>query len=313
VADLKKKKLGRGLGALLSGSNPAFQSAAPAGNDGGAAPAGPGPQALPDGTVLVLVDPAEVLPNPKQPRRHFDEGALAELAESIRRDGLQEPIIVRRAGDKYELVSGERRCRASVLADKHAIPAVCRDISDRDMLKLGLIENIQREDLNAIEVALAYQELIAEFGWTQEQLADEVGKKRVTVTNTLRLLQLPNVVQEQVADGSLSMGHARALLALPSPSEQAAVARKAIAEGLSVRQVEQIAAARADRAGRGAPAKKEAAKDPNLTQIEDDLRRRLGTKVQLRSGDNGRGRIEIEYFGLDELDRLLALLGKSRD
>ncbi len=313
MADLKKKKLGRGLGALLSGSNPAFQSAAPAGNDGGAAPAGPGPQALPDGTVLVLVDPAEVLPNPKQPRRHFDEGALAELAESIRRDGLQEPIIVRRAGDKYELVSGERRCRASVLADKHAIPAVCRDISDRDMLKLGLIENIQREDLNAIEVALAYQELIAEFGWTQEQLADEVGKKRVTVTNTLRLLQLPNVVQEQVADGSLSMGHARALLALPSPSEQAAVARKAIAEGLSVRQVEQIAAARADRAGRGAPAKKEAAKDPNLTQIEDDLRRRLGTKVQLRSGDNGRGRIEIEYFGLDELDRLLALLGKSRD
>jgi ParB family chromosome partitioning protein len=309
VADLKKKKLGRGLGALLSGSNPAFQSAAPAGNDGGAAPAGPGPQALPDGTVLVLVDPAEVLPNPKQPRRHFDEGALAELAESIRRDGLQEPIIVRRAGDKYELVSGERRCRASVLADKHAIPAVCRDISDRDMLKLGLIENIQREDLNAIEVALAYQELIAEFGWTQEQLADEVGKKRVTVTNTLRLLQLPNVVQEQVADGSLSMGHARALLALPSPSEQAAVARKAIAEGLSVRQVEQIAAARADRAGRGAPAKKEAAKDPNLTQIEDDLRRRLGTKVQLRSGDNGRGRIEIEYFSLDELDRLLALLG----
>ena len=109
MADLKKKKLGRGLGALLSGSNPAFQSAAPAGNDGGAAPAGPGPQALPDGTVLVLVDPAEVLPNPKQPRRHFDEGALAELAESIRRDGLQEPIIVRRAGDKYELVSGERK------------------------------------------------------------------------------------------------------------------------------------------------------------------------------------------------------------
>jgi ParB family chromosome partitioning protein len=196
-----------------------------------------------------------------------------------------------------------------VLADKRAIPAVCRDISDRDMLKLGLIENIQREDLNAIEVAQAYQELIAEFGWTQEQLADEVGKKRATVTNTLRLLQLPDVVQDQVADGSLSMGHARALLALPSPSEQAAVARKAIAEGLSVRQVEQIAAARAERAGRGAAAKSAPEKDPNVVQIEDDLRRRLGTKVQLRSGDNGRGRIEIEYFSLDELDRLLALLG----
>jgi len=177
------------------------------------------------------------------------------------------------------------------------------------MLRLGLIENIQREDLNAIEVAQAYQELIAEFGWTQEQLADEVGKKRATVTNTLRLLQLPDLVQEQVADGSLSMGHARALLALPSPSEQAALARKAIAEGLSVRQVEQMAAARAERNGRGAAARKETEKDPNVAQIEDDLRRRLGTKVQLRSGENGRGRIEIEYFSLDELDRLLALLG----
>ena len=308
MADLKKKKLGRGLGALLSGNSPAFQSAAPAAQDGVAAQANAAPQALADGSMLVLIDPSEVLPNPKQPRRHFDEDALAELAESIKKDGLQEPIIVRRAGDKYELVSGERRCRASVLADKREIPAVCRDISDRDMLKLGLIENIQREDLNAIEVAQAYHELIAEFGWTQEQLADEVGKKRATVTNTLRLLQLPDVVQEQVADGSLSMGHARALLALPSASEQAAVARKAIAEGLSVRQVEQIAAARAARNGRGTPAKAAPEKDPNLVQIENDLRQRLGTKVQLRSGDNGRGRIEIEYFNLDELDRLLALL-----
>ena len=308
MADMKKKKLGRGLGALLSGSSPAFQTAAPAALGAAAAHANAGPQALADGSMLVLIDPAEVLPNPKQPRRHFDEDALAELAESIRRDGLQEPIIVRRAGDKYELVSGERRCRASVLADKRAIPAVCRDISDRDMLRLGLIENIQREDLNAIEVAQAYQELIAEFGWTQEQLADEVGKKRATVTNTLRLLQLPDVVQEQVADGSLSMGHARALLALPSPSEQAAVARKAIAEGLSVRQVEQIAAARAERTGRGTKAKTAPEKDPNVAQIEDDLRRRLGTKVQLRSGENGRGRIEIEYYNLDELDRLLAVL-----
>ncbi len=307
---MKKKKLGRGLGALLSGASPAFHSAAPSGAPAEVVvpEASAVPQALADGSVLVLIDPSEVLPNPKQPRRHFDEDALTELAESIKRDGLQEPIIVRRAGDKYELVSGERRCRASVLADKREIPAVCREISDRDMLRLGLIENIQREDLNAIEVALAYHELIAEFGWTQEQLADEVGKKRATVTNMLRLLQLPDVVQEQVADGSLGMGHARALLALPSPSEQAAIARKIVAEGLSVRQVEQIAAARADKSGRGAAARTAPEKDPNVVQIEDDLRRRLGTKVQLRSGDNGRGRIEIEYYNLDELDRLLALL-----
>ena len=289
----KRKGLGKGLKALI-GEGPA-----PA-RDGTA-----GPQTLTDGSRLLELDPAQIQPNPKQPRRVFDEDALAELAESIRRDGVQEPVLVRQVDGRYELVSGERRVRASVMADVGLVPAICRDVSDRDMLKLGLIENIQREDLNPIELAYGYGQLIEEFGWTQEELAAEVGKKRTTVTNTLRLLQLPDVVQEMVADGSLTMGHAKALLALKGPAAQAAAARKIVSQDLSVRQVEQLAADPKKSKKKAAPKK-----DPNLTQLEDSLRRSLGTKVNLRAQDAERGRIEIEYYSADELERLLALLGR---
>jgi len=215
-------------------------------------------------------------------------------------------VVVRKVGEKYELVSGERRVRASVMADMKTIPAVVREVSDRDMLRLGLIENIQREDLNPVETAQAYQELIEEFSWTQEQLAGEVGKKRVTVTNTLRLLNLPEVVQEMVADGSLTMGHAKALLTLESAAAQLAGARKIISQGLSVRQAEKLAAEA------GKPPRKPAEKDPNIRQLEDSLRQSLGTKVSLKAQAGGRGRIEIEYFNLDELDRLLDRLDINR-
>ncbi len=291
MASAKKRGLGKGLGALIG--EKAFPLDELTADE---------PKALPDGTELLLLDPKTVQPNPKQPRQVFDEEALQELAESIRRDGVQEPVLVRRRDSVYELVSGERRVRASVLADLDHVPAICRDVSDRDMLKLGIIENIQREDLNAVELARAYEQLIEEFGWTQEEMAAEVGKKRATVTNTLRLLNLPDVVQEMVADGSISMGHARALLAIETPEGQSAAARKVVKQGLSVRQTEKLAAKPA------APPKKSTAKDPHVAQIEDDLRRRLGTKVQLRAQSNGRGKIEIEYYGLDELDRLLAQL-----
>jgi len=295
VAEARKKGLGKGLGALIG-------SGAVQGATGQSRP--PAPAALPDGTELLLLDPRALKPNPKQPRRVFQEEALQELAASIRQDGVQEPVIVRRSGGGFELVSGERRVRASILADLEQVPAVCRDVSDRDMLKLGLIENIQREDLNAIETAHAYQQLIDEFGWTQEQLAREVGKNRVTVTNTLRLLNLPPLVQDQVGEGLLSMGHARALLTFESTDHQLAAARKAIAEGLSVRQVEKLGAASKT------PAKTTTAKpkDPNIAQIEEDLRRSLGTRVALRTQSADRGKIEIEYFSLDELERLLQVL-----
>lgn len=294
-----KKALGRGLGSLL-GDRPAALEPVESGevrvNE-----------RLPDGSELVFIDPRTVRRNPYQPRQHFDEEALQELAESIRRDGVQEPVIVRRKDGEYELVGGERRVRASVMADLEHIPAVCRDVPDGDMLKLSIIENVQREDLNAIELAQAYQQLVEEYGWTQEQLADEVGKKRATVANVLRLLQLPGDVQRFVSEGQLSMGHARAILAIEGADAQSRAARKVIKEGLSVRQTEKLAA----EPKAGAP-KPPPSKDPNIAQLEDDLRRSLGTKVALKNQGNGRGKIEIEYYNLDDLERILAVLkGRS--
>ena len=297
MADRKKKGLGKGLGALL-GDHPM-----PLGDmDAPAAPQ----DAPAGGDALLYLDPSTVQPNPQQPRHVFDEEALQELADSIKRDGIQEPVIVRQSQGQYELVSGERRVRAAVMADLERIPAICRPVSDQDMLKLGLIENIQREDLNAIELAQAYESLIQEFGWTQEELAEEVGKKRTTVTNTLRLLNLPEVVQDMVADGSLAMGHARALLAIEAPERLLKAARKIIDEGLSVRQAEKLATDSKPRPKTAVP------KDPNLVRIEDDLRRSLGTKVALKSLTAQRGKIEIEYFNLEELERILDILRDKR-
>lgn len=299
MANAKRKGLGKGLGALIN-SDAVGNASAPR----SPRPASPTLAALADGAHLIELDPSTIKPNPKQPRRIFDEGALEELAASIRRDGVQEPVLVRKHGDDYELISGERRVRASIMADLAVIPAVCRDVSDRDMLKLGLIENIQREDLNAIEMAQGYQDLMDEFGWTQEQVAKEVGKKRATVTNMLRLLNLPEVVQEQVADGSISMGHARALLAFPTANAQMAIARKIVAQGLSVRQVEKLANEKKS----ARTTAEQPSRDPNIVQLEDELRQSLGTKVQLRNKAGGKGKIEIEYYNLDELERLLAIL-----
>ncbi len=297
MANMKKKGLGRGLSALI-GNAPD-----PTALDRLDPVVEPAPEPAPDGSQLLFLDPSVIEPNPMQPRKAFEEEALQELAESIRQDGVQEPVIVRKKGEVYELVSGERRVRASIMAGLEKIPAVCRVVSDSDMLKLGLIENIQREDLNAIELAQAYERLVEEFSWTQEELAAQVGKKRATVANTLRLLHLPADVQARVAEGAISMGHARALLALESPEAQSAACRKIIEEGLSVRQTERLASP-------PEPKEKKPArpKDPNIAGLEDELRRRLGTKVSLRASGRNRGRIEIEYFNLDDLERILEIL-----
>ena len=299
MASPKRKGLGKGLGALI-GSNPMGN---PSQKSAEHAPP-PTVAALTDGATLIELDPTDIPPNPKQPRHVFNEEALEELAASIKRDGVQEPVLVRKVGDHYELISGERRVKASIMADMTTIPAVCRDVSDRDMLRLGLIENIQREDLNAMEMAQGYQDLMEEFGWTQEEVSREVGKKRATVTNMLRLLNLPEVVQEQVADGSLSMGHARAILAFPTTAAQVAIARKIIAQGLSVRQVEKLA----NESKTAQTPTPKTPRDPNIAQLEDELRHSLGTKVQLKTQQGGKGRIEIDYYTLDELERLLEIL-----
>lgn len=297
----KKNKLGKGLSALIKRDDVRTIL-----TPGGEIPA----SFQSGGGHLLFLPPREIRPNPRQPRRVFNEEALEELAESLKKHGMQEPVIVRKADNGYELVCGERRCRAAVLADLPGIPALCRDVSDDDMLKLGLIENIQREDLNAVELAQAYRQLLDEFHWTQEQLAEEVGKKRATVANTLRLLQLPEVIQDQVADGSLSMGHARALLALPTVQAQIALARKIVQTGLSVRQAEHFAS---QSATKPAQKRREVGRDPHVMRLEERLRRSLGSKVMLRTQEGGRGRIEIEYYSLDELDRLLALITGSRN
>lgn len=319
MPDPKRKGLGRGLGALI-GSGPGIElsrkepaarpefspvqvvSPVPAAAEAKAPVARP--VTLSDGSRLIEIDPHVIQPNPKQPRHDFDEEPLLELAESIRKDGVQEPVIVRERNGEYQLVSGERRVRASILAERPLIPCVVREISDRDMLKLGLIENIQREDLNPIETAIAYRGLIDEFKWTQEQLAEQVGKKRVTVTNTLRLLNLPDDVRRHVLSGEIAMGHARALLALETPAKQSAACRKIIDGGLSVRQAENLARP-AEPKAKPAPS---GTKDAHVADIEDSLRRRFGTRVTMRTNPDHRGRIEIEFFNLDDLERILRLL-----
>lgn len=291
MAKPKKKALGKGLGALIGlEAEPRVGALAP--------------EALSDGAVLLELDPRKIQANPHQPRQVFDEENLQELAESIRQDGVHEPVIVRKMNGEYQLVSGERRVRASILAELEKIPAVCREVSDRDMLRLGLIENIQRENLNPIEMAHAYQELTETFKWTQEELAKQVGKKRVTVTNMLRLLNLPINVQEEVTAGRLTMGHARALLALDSPAKQAQGCRKIIQEGLSVRQAEKLASPPKSKTNGNTDANR----DPNIISIEDELRRTLGTRVRVKTGANHKGKIEIDYFSLDDLERILSVL-----
>ena len=292
----QKKKLGKGLSALIGGS-PAIQQMDPV-------PLQETPAALPDGTELILINPRTVYNNPKQPRRDFAEEGLQELAQSIRNEGVIEPVVVRkRDNGEYELVSGERRVRASVLAGLDAVPAVCRTVSDSDMLRLGIVENVQREDLNPIELAQAYTQLLDDMQCTQEELSQVVGKRRATITNTIRLLQLPEDIQQHVIDQNITMGHARALLSISNPDQQRVACRKIIEGGLSVREAEQVAKpAKAKKANNGSP------EDPHIAAIEDQLRKRFGTRVSLKSDAEHKGKIEIDFYNLDDLDRILDLL-----
>lgn len=291
MAKFRKGGLGRGLEALIGGPDvPEPATAVEEVTEGG--------------ERLLHLDPHGVKPNPKQPRRTFSDESLQELAESIRQDGIVEPVVVRSRDGHYELVSGERRVRAAILAGLETVPAVLRDVSDSEMLKLGLIENIQREDLNAIETGSAYRALMKEFNWTQEELAHQVGKNRATVANTMRLLNLPQDVQQSVATGQITMGHARALLAIESPRAQSAACRAIVERGLSVRQIERLAAAPKPKSS------KSSARDPHVAALEDELRRGLGTRVSIHpnAANKSKGKIEIEYYTLDDLDRILAVL-----
>jgi ParB family chromosome partitioning protein len=244
---------------------------------------------------------ARIRENPRQPRLRMDDGALEGLAESIRQHGVIQPILVTETIDGYTLVAGERRVRAARLAGLERIPAIVRQLADRQQLELALVENLQREDLDPMEAAHAYRQLMDEFSFTQEDLATRVGRARSTVANTLRLLDLHPAVQEAIAAALLSEGHARALGGLPTDSQGPAAAT-VIADDLSVRQTEELVRRLREPRGDRVEAPK-AGPDSDVERVEEDLRRSLGTKVRLTRTSRG-GRIVIEFFGDDELARL---------
>jgi ParB family chromosome partitioning protein len=251
---------------------------------------------------------AEIEVNPFQPRTDFDEQALAELADSIKLQGLIQPITVRRVNaHKYQLISGERRLRASKIAGLTQIPAYVRTANDQQMLEMALIENIQRENLNAIEVALSFQRMIEECNLKQEELGGRVSKNRSTVTNYLRLLKLPPSIQASIRDGELSMGHAKALITIEDPAKQLYLHQHIIQQGLSVRKVEELV-----REMQKSPVKKEG-KQPEpvtyqLQKIQDDLASKFSTRVKLKVGSKGNGVIEIPFLSEDDLGRILEML-----
>jgi ParB family transcriptional regulator, chromosome partitioning protein len=289
----KRKVLGRGLAALLPGAP------APSSTPGtaGARPAG-------EGLRTVAIE--EVHPSISQPRKTFDDVRLSELAESIRVQGIIQPLVVRVRGEGgYELVAGERRWRAAQRAGLHEVPVVVREIALARAFEMALVENLQREDLNPIEEAEAYQRLVGEFGYTQESLAARVGKDRSTVANALRLLRLPEGVRGLVISARLGMGHARALLGLESDEAIERVARQTVSRGLSVRQVESLVRRERTRA-ETAPATAPARQSPAARDLTERLQRALGARVRLVETGQGRGYIEIHFHSLDELDTVLA-------
>ncbi len=251
---------------------------------------------------LSLIDP-----NPYQPRRSFPEPSLRELADSIRSNGLVQPVMLRRAAARYQLVVGERRWRAAGLAGLEKIPAMIRDLNDRQALELALTENLLREELNPIDAARAFDALQQEYSVTHEEIADRLGVNRSTVTNTVRLLRLPASVQQMVASAELAPGHARALLGLESEAAQQQLARLAVKRGLSVRQVESIVALRGLKSEKRNAPSTTANLDANTRSALIELERVLGTRVKI-VGNKARGRIEISYFSAEDLNRIYELI-----
>lgn len=249
-------------------------------------------------------------PNPVQPRTVFEADRLRELAESIKNAGVIQPLIVRQKADRFELVAGERRWRAARMAGLSEVPVVIQSVDDDHVLELSLIENIQREDLNPIEVAHAFDRLHREHGLTHEEIAQRTGKDRTSVTNMLRLLKLPPDIQLLVAEHRLSMGHARALLGLSDPDLQRLVSEKACSQGLSVRQVERIVKKMTQE--REAKPPEESRQDPNIRAAVQELERVLGTRVRIVERSEQRGKIEIEYYSQEELDRIFTLITEGR-
>ena len=294
--DYPRKALGRGLSSLL----PPRPTAAP--------PPEPAPRPV-DSVAQVSIDLID--PNPVQPREIFQADRLHELAQSILANGIIQPLVLRRRNERYQLIAGERRWRAAKMAGLDTVPAVIREIHDDRLLEVSLIENIQREDLNPIESAHAFDRLSREFKLTHEEIARRTGKDRATITNILRLLRLPEDVQQLLAERKIAMGHARALLGLPTEETQRELAQRAATLGLSVRQVEHLVQRLLEPPQ---PASDQAPpQDPNVKVAIEDLERALGTRVRIVQKNEQRGRIEVDYYSQDDLHRIyLSIVGETQ-
>jgi len=283
TADLRRKVLGRGLDALISQDLR---------------------ESVSETERVKELDLARVDPNPHQPRARFDEEHLRELAESIRLHGVLQPVVVRRSGERYELILGERRLRAAKLAGRTTIPAIVRDVGDAESLKYALMENLQREDLNPLEEAKGYELLRTEFRLSAKEIADMLGRDRSTVANSLRLLNLPETVRRLIADGSLTAGHARALLGIDGEAAQIEWARRVVSEGLTVREIERTAPGK-----RGARRPRGARRgSAEVRAVEEAMESHLGTRVRIAPRRSG-GVISIEYYSNEELERILERMG----
>lgn len=295
---MARQTLGRGLSALLGDEKPSAAAQAVS--------------AAAEAASSIEIDIDLLDPNPDQPRSRFSKTELDELAASIRANGIVQPIVVRKVGNAYQIVAGERRWRAAQKAELRRVPVVVREISDEKLLEVALIENIQRQELNPVEEALAYRKLIDTLGLTQEQLAERVGKERSLIATTIRLLQLPGEVQDLVIEGKLSLSHGRALLMSSDPKVQRSIAIEAVEKGLSVRATESAVRS----AGRKPQIseKNEVTRiiDPNIKAAETKLMRRLSTGVKIMPGKKGNsGKIEIEYYSMDDLDRIYQTIVKD--
>lgn len=290
MANKNSKGLGRGIDAIFKD----FES----------------PDLSANNTVeeLPLVD---IRPNPYQPRKTFDQEGLKELADSIKQTGVFQPIIVRKSVSGYEIITGERRFRASKLAGKETIPAIVRDFNDPEMMEIAVLENLQREDLTPLDEAQAYDTLIKRLNLTQAEVSARLGKSRPYIANYLRLLTLPQPVKQMLSANQLSMGQARTLLSLKDKTKMVAVAKKTISENLTVRQLERLI--NQMNAGTNRPATKEKPKSPYVRATENQLSERFGTKVNINEGSKGKGKIEIDFSSEKDLNRILAMLDVNID
>lgn len=276
----KKSALGKGLEALIPNIDVTPQK---------------------DGVIEININ--EIEPNNDQPRKKFDEDKLQQLANSIKEHGIVQPVIVSREGEYYKLIAGERRWRAARLAGLKKIPAITKEFTEREIMEISLIENIQREDLNAVEEAAAYKRLIEEFNMTQEEIADKIGKSRSAVANILRLLNLDERVKNYIIDGVLTEGHGRALITLTNNEVQYEAAKKIIDENLNVRQTEKLVKI----IQKGKSIKQSKKNDPYINDIQEKLKNALGTKVSINHGRK-KGKIEIEYYSFDDLERIMDII-----